>query len=187
MFDFDTPVSRAGTNAEKYTALKRLFGRDDVLPFWVADMEFAASSSAIGLLVMLGVFISGLIHVPMGYLADRISKKLIVTAGGLLISYAIFSFEWAVRIEDLVVATVLFGLGGGISMPALMAMVVLKGNRINAMGSSRRKIWQRGFYDRAIRKEDDLVTIARYIVANPLRAGIVKSAGQYSLWDAIWM
>ncbi|MGD9135620.1 MAG: MFS transporter [Desulfobacterales bacterium] len=101
----------------------------------LADTEFAASSSAIGLLVMLGVFISGLIHVPMGYLADRISKKLIVTAGGLLISYAIFSFEWAVRVEDLVVATVLFGLGGGISMPALMAMVVLKGNRINAMGS----------------------------------------------------
>lgn len=41
MFDFDTPLSRDGTHAEKYTALKRLFGRDDILPFWVADMEFA--------------------------------------------------------------------------------------------------------------------------------------------------
>jgi len=101
----------------------------------LADMEFAASSSLIGVLVMLGVFISGLIHVPMGYLADRISKKLMVTAGGLMISYAIFSFEWAGRIEDLVIASVIFGLGGGISMPALMAMVVLKGNRFNAMGS----------------------------------------------------
>ena len=101
----------------------------------LADMEFAASSSLIGVLVMLGVFISGLIHVPMGYLADRISKKLIVTAGGLMISYAIFSFEWAGRIEDLVIATVIFGLGGGISMPALMAMAVLKGSRISAMGS----------------------------------------------------
>jgi MFS family permease len=101
----------------------------------LADMEFAASSSLIGVLVMLGVFISGLVHVPMGYLADRISKKLIVTAGGLIISYAIFSFEWAGRIEDLVIASVIFGLGGGISMPALMAMVVLKGNRFNAMGS----------------------------------------------------
>ena len=101
----------------------------------LADMEFAASSSLIGVLVMLGVFISGLIHVPMGYLADRISKKLMVTAGGLIISYAIFSFEWADRIEDLVIASVLFGLGGGISMPALMAMTVIKGSRINAMGS----------------------------------------------------
>jgi DHA1 family multidrug resistance protein-like MFS transporter len=101
----------------------------------LADMEFAASSSLIGVLVMLGVFISGLLHVPMGYLADRSSKKLIVTAGGLIISYAIFSFEWAGRIEDLVTASVIFGLGGGISMPALMAMAVLKGSRLNAMGS----------------------------------------------------
>ena len=101
----------------------------------LADMEFSASSSLIGVLVMLGVFISGLIHVPMGYLADRMSKKLIVTAGGLLISYAILSFQWSGCIKDLVIATVIFGLGGGISMPALMAMVVLKGSRINAMGS----------------------------------------------------
>ena len=101
----------------------------------LADMEFAASSSLIGMLVMLGVFISGLIHVPMGYLADKMSKKLMVAAGGLLISYAIFSFEWSASIKDLVIATVIFGLGGGISMPALMAMAVLKGSRINAMGS----------------------------------------------------
>lgn len=40
MFDFDTYISRAATHAEKYTALGRLFGREDLLPFWVADMEF---------------------------------------------------------------------------------------------------------------------------------------------------
>ncbi len=43
MFDFDAPVSRLGTNAEKYTSLKRLYGREDLLPFWVADMEFAVA------------------------------------------------------------------------------------------------------------------------------------------------
>ncbi|MDH3329269.1 MAG: hypothetical protein OEM01_08560 [Desulfobulbaceae bacterium] len=43
MFDFDNPPSRAGTNAEKYTARERLFGREDVMPFWVADMEFAVA------------------------------------------------------------------------------------------------------------------------------------------------
>jgi len=84
---------------------------------------------------MLGVFVSGLIHIPMGYLADRISKKLMVVAGGLTVSYGILSFVWADRLADLFRATVFFGLGGGISMPALMAMAVLKGSRINAMGS----------------------------------------------------
>jgi MFS family permease len=100
-----------------------------------ADQKFSASGSVIGILIMLGVFISGLIHIPMGYLADRINKKLMVVAGGLIVSYAILSFEWAGQITDLVRATVFFGLGGGISMPALMAMAVLKGSTTNAMGS----------------------------------------------------
>jgi predicted MFS family arabinose efflux permease len=37
--------------------------------------------------------------------------------------------------RDLVMASVFFGLGGGIAMPALMAMAVLKGSQANAMGS----------------------------------------------------
>ncbi len=48
-------------------------------------------------------------------------------------------------------------------------------------------IWQSGFYDRAIRREDDLPAIARYIVANPLRAGLVSSIRDYPLWDAMWL
>lgn len=100
-----------------------------------ADIKFDASGSLIGILIMLGIFISGLIHVPMGYLADRISKKLMVAVGGLTVSYAIFSFEWADQVQDLVMASIFFGLGGGIAMPALMAMVVLRGSKANAMGS----------------------------------------------------
>ena len=33
-----------------------------------ADIKFEASSSLIGVLIMLGIFISGLIHIPMGYI-----------------------------------------------------------------------------------------------------------------------
>lgn len=49
------------------------------------------------------------------------------------------------------------------------------------------KLWQRGFHDRALRREEDMQAIARYIVANPLRAGLVKRIGDYPLWDAIWL
>jgi len=100
-----------------------------------ADTKFAASSSLIGVLIMLGIFISGLIHMPMGYLADRISKKLMIVIGALIISYAILSFEWADRVQDLILASIFFGLGGGIAMPALMAMAILRGSKANAMGS----------------------------------------------------
>ena len=101
----------------------------------LADLEFSLSSSSIGILVMLGVFSSGLIHIPMGFLADRINRKMMIVTGGLIIGYAIFSFEWANSFGDLIVASVLFGLGGGVAMPALMALAVLKGNATDAMGS----------------------------------------------------
>ncbi|OYU12412.1 MAG: transposase [Comamonadaceae bacterium PBBC1] len=48
-------------------------------------------------------------------------------------------------------------------------------------------LWQKGFHDRAIRREDDLPAIARYIVANPVRAGVVNRVGLYPHWDAIWI
>ena len=48
-------------------------------------------------------------------------------------------------------------------------------------------VWLKGFHDRAIRRDEDVVTIARYIIANPVRAGIVKSVREYPHWDAIWL
>ena len=48
-------------------------------------------------------------------------------------------------------------------------------------------VWQKGFHDRAVRQEDDLPAIARYVVANPVRAGLVTKTGTYPHWDAIWV
>jgi len=50
-----------------------------------------------------------------------------------------------------------------------------------------RRIWQDGFHDHALRQEEDLAEVARYIVANPLRAGLVERVGDYSHWDAVWL
>ena len=47
--------------------------------------------------------------------------------------------------------------------------------------------WQRGFYDLALRKEEDLQVAARYIVTNPLRAGLVEHIADYPHWDAEWI
>lgn len=48
-------------------------------------------------------------------------------------------------------------------------------------------LWQRGFHDHAIRHDEDLRKIAQYIVANPLRAGLVESIADYPHWDAKWL
>ncbi|EWC40489.1 transposase [Pseudomonas stutzeri] len=48
-------------------------------------------------------------------------------------------------------------------------------------------VWQRGYHDHALRHEEDLQAVARYIVANPLRAGLVRCVGDYPWWDAAWL
>lgn len=40
-YNFDETVDRRGTLAMKYDNLDELFGRSDLIPLWIADMEFA--------------------------------------------------------------------------------------------------------------------------------------------------
>jgi len=101
----------------------------------LADSEFHLSSSYIGILVMLGVFISGVMQTPMGYMADRFDKRIMILIGGFIMAFAILLFNWADGFGDLFIANVLIGIGGGIAMPALMALAVLKGKTTKAMGS----------------------------------------------------
>ncbi|WP_234399150.1 REP-associated tyrosine transposase, partial [Pseudoalteromonas sp. T1lg75] len=48
-------------------------------------------------------------------------------------------------------------------------------------------IWQRGFYDHALRSEEHRKNIARYIVANPIRNGIVSNIKDYPYWDSVYL
>ena len=58
---------------------------------------------------------------------------------------------------------------------------------INKYLCQQGSIWQRAYHDRAARRDEDIRQFARYIVANPLRAGLVRSVGDYPHWDCIWM
>ena len=42
-YDFDKVHSRMNTNCAKWDAVKFLFGSEDVIPMWVADMDFPAA------------------------------------------------------------------------------------------------------------------------------------------------
>jgi putative transposase len=48
------------------------------------------------------------------------------------------------------------------------------------------RLWQTGFYEHRLRSNEDLRKQARYIVANPLRAGLVESIAGYEFWYAKW-
>ena len=48
-------------------------------------------------------------------------------------------------------------------------------------------IWQRAFHDHQLRNDEDVRVVARYVVMNPLRAGLVKRLAEYPHWDAVWV
>jgi REP element-mobilizing transposase RayT len=48
-------------------------------------------------------------------------------------------------------------------------------------------LWARAFHDHALRADEDLLRSARYVVANPVRAGLVERIGDYPFWNAVWV
>jgi len=101
----------------------------------LASTKMALSSSAIGIVVMINVLIARLLQVPMGYLADRFSKKILTISGGILAILAVLYLDRAESLGGLILANGIFGLAGGVSFPAIMAVGVIEGRRTNAMGS----------------------------------------------------
>ncbi len=72
-----------------------------------------------------------------------------------------------------------------------LAIVVklLKGRTamaVNRGANHHGPVWQQGYFDHAIREDEDLTGIARYIVANPVRKHIVARVADFPHWDAAW-
>ncbi|WP_343124091.1 transposase [Luteibacter sp. UNC138MFCol5.1] len=57
----------------------------------------------------------------------------------------------------------------------------------SARATGRGSIWQSGYHDSAVRSGASLIEAARYIVANPVRAGLVRRALDYPYWNAVWL
>jgi REP element-mobilizing transposase RayT len=44
-------------------------------------------------------------------------------------------------------------------------------------------LWDKGFHDHALRRDESLEKVGRYIIANPVRAGLVENPMDYPYWD----
>lgn len=53
------------------------------------------------------------------------------------------------------------------------------GNKYNKITGREGKVWQSRFYDEGIRDRKELLSKIEYVHNNPVRAGIVKTAGEY--------
>ncbi len=112
------------------------------------------------------------------------------TAVGLRDAYAsraaqVFSLAWVVMPDHL---HWLIELGPQPLAPLMQRLKSRSAIAINgAAGRNGKRLWQKGFHDHALRNDEDLKGLARYIVANPMRAGLVRRIGDYPLWDAVWL
>ena len=86
--------------------------------------------------------------------------------------------HWVVELED---ESSLSGLISTLKRESTKAANAIA---INPRGTA---LWMSGFHDRAIRRDDGMLAVARYVVANPLRAGLVSRIGDYPFWDSIWL
>jgi REP element-mobilizing transposase RayT len=49
------------------------------------------------------------------------------------------------------------------------------------------RLWQEGYFERVLRAGDDARAVARYILENPVRAGLVKTPADYTLLGSgVW-
>jgi REP element-mobilizing transposase RayT len=82
----------------------------------------------------------------------------------------------------------LFELTGTETLSRVMSSVKKRSARgINAADGVEGSLWQPGFHDHAVRQEEDLESLASYVVQNPVRARLVASVREYPLWDAMWL
>ncbi len=78
-------------------------------------------------------------------------------------------------------------LGEAYSLSVLVQRLKsISAKRIRKNGSAD-FAWAKVFHDHALRAEEDLKVLARYIVANPVRAGLVEQVGEYPHWDVVWL
>jgi len=77
---------------------------------------------------------------------------------------------------------------GQLTLPQVVGQMKGRSSRAYRAGlAGAGHLWQRGYYDHAIRSDETMRNVARYIIANPLRAGLVARIGDYPLWDCVWL
>ena len=54
---------------------------------------------------------------------------------------------------------------------------------VNQERNRRQPVWQRGYFDHAIRTDEDVRLAVRCIVNNPIRAGLAANIGDYPYWS----
>jgi putative transposase len=82
---------------------------------------------------------------------------------------------------------VLLELGKEVALSVCVARIKSASARaVNARLGIRGALWEPGFHDHAMRCEESIADAARYVICNPLRAGLVDRVEDYEFWYQAW-
>ncbi len=56
---------------------------------------------------------------------------------------------------------------------------------VNKVLNRHSKLWQGAYHDHALRDEGQLFTAIRYLISNPIRAGLAETLGDYPYWNSV--
>jgi REP element-mobilizing transposase RayT len=131
-------------------------------------------------------FITTVTHDRIPLFKDfHLARLLITTMKQLADERYVENLSWVIMPDHL---HWLFQLGDRSSLASMIKRLkALSARSINLYLDTSGPVWQKSYYDRGLRDDEDSRQISRYIVANPLRAGLVENIGDYSHWDAVWL
>jgi putative transposase len=116
-------------------------------------------------------------HLAARAASRRLNDRVLLKSSRLL--------SWVLMPDHL---HMLVQLGDPDTLPTLINRIKSATARdINIALNREGQLWARSFHDHALRADEDAQQVSRYIVANPLRAGLVKEIGDYPYWNAIWL
>ena len=78
-------------------------------------------------------------------------------------------------------------LGPWETLPAVVRRLKSNTSRRLREAGTGAQVWAAGYHDRALRCEESVVDAARYVVMNPVRAGLVRRVRDYRYWGAVWV
>ncbi|MFC1736739.1 MFS transporter [Candidatus Hydrogenedentota bacterium] len=99
-----------------------------------AAEAFGASKTQVGDMIGASVFMTGILQVPFGYLADRVKREHQVVCGAILFGFTLLLIPLAPNFAFLMAVAILAGVMGAVAMPAQSGICVIVGRR-HGMGT----------------------------------------------------